>query len=505
MNANTPFRPVGSLSVSSALQTYTGPWNERLAAHLLRRAGFGGTPADVKRFAGMSMHRAVDSLIHFPATGALASQPDGILDLEENQERLYREERMERQQRTILSDGAPGRTDPELVTRQEELGMLRRQATVTLQTWWLERMIATPAPLQEKMTLFWHGHFTSGLNEKGTGPAEAFAQNELFRSNALGNIRDLTLQVSRDPAMLKYLDNRTNLKAHPNENFARELMELYTLGIGNYSEEDVRESARAWTGWTLMPPNMGAGSVFNVRQHDDGVKTFLGRSGAFGGTDIVSIIFEQPAAARWFAAKLLNFFVYNDPEPALIDVVAELIGRNDFNLQPVMSTLLRSQVFYSSRAYRALVKSPVEYVVGICTLYGIGKVEPRTLSALGQMGQALFHPPNVKGWGDGTYWLNSQSLLARENFANAVVMSQDAFSDASWLGATRSDDPARLAQVLVDRILQGDVSPATLVRLRSYLDGSDVSVNGMLSGENFEQRVRSGAYLTMVLPAYQLA
>ncbi len=212
-------------------------------------------------------------------------------------------------------------------------------------------MIATPAPLQEKMTLFWHGHFTSAYEGKGITAQDILTQNQLYRSYALGNIRKLTLAVSHDPAMLKYLDNRANRAQHPNENYARELMELFTLGIGNYTEQDVRESARAFTGYTLDADDQ---FVFNPRQHDDGSKTFLGQTGNFTGDDIVNIIFQQPAAAQYFAKKLLEFYVYSDPEPQLVD--ARRVATEEELLRPHagdVGAVAQQRLPFRSRVSRA--------------------------------------------------------------------------------------------------------------------------------------------------------
>jgi len=299
---------------------------------------------------------------------------------------------------------------------------------------------------------------------------------------------------------VRYLDNAQNVKAHPNENYARELMELFTLGIGNYTEADVRESARAFTGW-------GIDRDYSFRdfpaRHDDGSKTFLGKTGNFTGRDIVEIIFTQPAAATLFAKDLLNFFVYSDPEPALIDAVAALIRKNDYNLQPVMSIVMRSNLFYSDRAYRALVKSPVQFVVGSYQLFGINQSDNVALGALRRMGQILFLPPNVKGWDGGSAWLNSQTVLTRENFASSLMAKM---GDAVWMQhAMTSMDPANVSRALVATILQGDVSPASTANLTGYLNGSNVSALAALSGENADQRIRGAAYLTMAMPAYQLA
>jgi uncharacterized protein (DUF1800 family) len=385
----------------------------------------------------------------------------------------------------------------------KKIGKVHYQNAVALMQWWLGRMIATPAPLQEKMVLFWHGHFTSAYEGKGITAADIFQQNQLFRNFALGNVRKLTIAVSHDPAMLKYLDNRTNNAKHPNENYARELMELFTLGIGNYSEQDVRESARAFTGYTL---NRDDQFVFNERVHDSGTKTFLGRTGNFTGDDIVGIIFAQPAASKFFATKLLEFFVYNEPEAELVDAVAALLQKNDFELAPVVSTLLRSNVFYSDRAYRALVKSPTEFVVGTYRLLGLSpeSLEMPVLAAMTRMGQRLFFPPNVKGWDGGAAWINSGTLLTRANFAATTCANPQMLQTAEWLAPKKFDAQSVVAQI-VEHVLQGDISPAARAQLDAYAGGAQNSALGMLSGENFEERVRGAVYLAMATPAYQLS
>ncbi|HEX3468417.1 MAG TPA: DUF1800 domain-containing protein [Candidatus Elarobacter sp.] len=500
-SAPTSYRPAGPLDAATALRPYAGPWNERLAAHLLRRAGFGGSPADVARFTAMSPRDAVDALLRFDAAGSLPDRP-ALTDPPVPPRGLYRGVLMQQQQGMAVDQ----QTADARKAFQMENNRTRRQNLLAMQTWWLERMIATPAPLQEKMTLFWHGHFTSSP-EKGTTAQELLMQNQLFREYALGNVRDLALHVSQDPAMLRYLDNNVNVKAHPNENYARELMELFTLGIGNYTEQDIRESARAFTGWTFQRNPDGTGTFYdNARTHDNGTKTFLGQSGNFSGADIVNIIFQQPAAARWFAAKLLAFFVYQDPEPALVDQVAAELRKNNFELRPVMSTMLRSNVFFSDRAYRALVKSPVEFVVGTHQLFGVPEVSLIELGTLRQMGQVLFYPPNVKGWDGGAAWLSSQTILTRENFANGVAQNPKVMDAATWMApAMRTMDPKQLAQTLLDTMLQNDASPAARAQLVAYLSGSGESALAQLSPENVDQRTRSAAYLTMAMPAYQLA
>jgi uncharacterized protein (DUF1800 family) len=487
--APATFRPAGALP-AAPLSPYAGRFDARLAAHLLRRAGFGGSPQDVARIAQVGMRDAVDTLIRFPATPNLPVAPDDAPDLSDIDEQI----------RARMS--AAGR-DSQTVELLKQRRMLERRAIGATQLWWLDRMIATPAPLQEKMTLFWHGLFTTAAIQKGVTPREVLAQNALFRSYALGNARALTQAVAVDPAMLKYLDNLHNEAAHPNENFARELMELFTLGIGNYTEADVREAARAWTGLRLR---RGTDEVFvNPRLHDDGAKTFLGRTGNFTGSDIVNVIFEQPAAARFLATKLLSFFVYDDPEPELVAAVGTLLHARNFEIAPVLATLFSSNVFYSDRAYRALVKSPVEFVVGSYRLFGVAQAAPTTLGALHRMTQILFYPPNVKGWAGGSTWINSSTVLARENFASALMTANVIDGASSWLLANGPTDPTAASKTLVTTIVQGDASPASVAKLEAYLRGADAAANGALSGENFEQRMRGGAYLTMAMPAYQLA
>ena len=482
-------RPAGSLDIATALAPYNGPWNQRLAAHLLRRAGFGGTPDEISRLARMRVGDAVESLIHFPSTASLP-QPDNIFD-------PYAAGYLP------IGRGGPGGMMMNETSRQQLLMEVRRRARdsiISLQQWWLQRMLTTPAPLQEKMTFYYHGHFTSAAIQKGIWPSYVYQQNQLFRDNALGNLRELTRNVSKDPAMLLYLDNATSVKAHPNENYARELMELFTLGHGNYTEQDIRESARAFTGWTI---DRRTGQFMDAgRIHDDAEKQFLGRTGNFTGDNIVNIIFQQPAAARFFATSLLSFFVYNDPEPALVNNVALLLRRSDFNLAPVLSRLFRSNVFYSDRAYRALVKSPVEFVIGSYKLFGLSQIDPTAQRALVQMGQVLFYPPNVAGWPGGSAWLTTQMMIARENFATALTNSP-VMANSSWLTSVPMNAP-QATRDLVKTILQNDASAAAISKVQNYLNGVNTSALGMLSGENYQERVRGAAYLTMAMPAYQL-
>lgn len=464
-------RPAGRLDVMTALGSYDGPWDDRLAAHLLRRAGFSGTPDEIARYAAMSPHDAAESLIHFADTSQLPAPPSAS---------PYPDYRAIAMMNKGLDDTA----------KREAAKSRRKQAVgdiVALQLWWLNRMLTTPAPLQEKMALVLHGHFTTAAIEKGVWPNLVLAQNQLLRQYALGNLHDLTLAISKDPGMLLYLDNAENNKSHPNENYARELMELFTLGIGNYTEEDVRQSARAFTGWTI--DRQTGQFTFNARTHDDGEKTFLGRTGNFDGSDIIDIIYRQRAAETFWATSLLSAFVYDDPEPDLVNEFANVISRNKFELAPSMSMLLRSNVFYSPRAYRSLVKSPVEFVVGAHKQMGLGTIVDGTPAGLRAMGQVLFYPPNVAGWPGGANWLTSQMLIARENFIAKMVNAPD-MMQSGWMSQVPMD-AARASKELLVTILQGDAPRQAYNQLVAYLNGSGTSARG-------------AAYLTMAMPAYQL-
>lgn len=481
-------RPVGALDAALALRPYAGPWSERHAAHLLRRAGFGGTAAEIARYAAMSPGAAASALVHFASTAQEAGPPQ--------LPNLYT------LRRAGMLEGLTGPRASDTQRREFNRGLRKQdaQAVGALKRWWLDRMLATPAPLQEKMTYYFHGHFTTAAIQKGVTAEMVYNQNQLFRRYALGNLRSLVMAVSQDPAMLIYLDNALNSKAKPNENYARELMELFTLGVDHYSEDDVREAARAWTGYRI--DRRDGTSYFDPRLHDEGTKTFLGRTGNFGPQDIVNIIFAQPQCATFFANSLLNTFVYNDPEPALVDAVAEQLRKNDYELQPVMGTLLRSNVFHSARAYRALVKTPVEFVVGAYKALEIPQTDNAAVRALDTMGQNLFYPPNVAGWPGGENWLTSQMLIARQNFASRLVNARDA--DGSQWMASAPNDASKAADTLVSAILQGDASPSSHAQLIAYLDGAGTSAIPSLNDENRDERLRGAAYLTMAMPGYQL-
>ena len=302
----------------------SNPWDRVKAAHLLNRAGFGGTPEQVTRVAAMRPEAAVEELL------AYEQVPESFPAVDYSQIREMFVEllrlRRERADEATLRRAAQQLNRANLLKFQE------------VRTDWLRRMIETRRPLQEKMVLFWHGHLVSGLPE--TRVAEHMGmQLDLFRRLATGNFKELVLAVSRDPAMLSYLDNNSNRKGKPNENYARELLELFTMGIGNYTEQDIREAARAFTGWTFV----GNEFVFQRNQHDEGTKTFLGRTGNWDGTDIVDVIFQQPATARFLPRRLWEFLAYLAPEEALVEELSDTFRRGRWEIKPLLRTIFLSE------------------------------------------------------------------------------------------------------------------------------------------------------------------
>lgn len=346
------------------------PWSRALAAHLYRRAGFAADTQALEEAVARGAAETLESLFAPRAEHESFQQESDALA------------------GAVLAGGDPKK----------------------LSAWWLHVLLRTPDVLREKTTLFWHGHFATGA-EKVQDALLMHRQNELFRRHALGSFEDLVQGVSRDPAMLVYLDSAVNRKAHPNENYAREVMELFCLGEGNYTEQDIREAARCFTGWEVRRGKF----YLNRRQFDLGEKTVLGERGPFGGEDVVRVILRQPAAPRFLVRKLVRFFVFDEPEPcdALLEPLAAEFRESGLDVGRLVRRILSSRLFFSEHAVGRKVRSPVELGVGVlralegsCNVY-------RLAEELAALGQELFHPPNVKGWDGGRTWINSSTLLGR--------------------------------------------------------------------------------------------
>ncbi|MBK9098798.1 MAG: DUF1800 domain-containing protein [bacterium] len=283
--------------------------------------------------------------------------------------------------------------------------------------WWYNLMITQGYSLREKMVLFWHNHYVSEVSKVGL-PQRMYWQNKLFRDNAMGNLVDLTKAVTIDPAMLIYLDGIRNRKGAPNENYARELMELFTLGIGNYTEQDIQEAARALTGWRVD----GLTSFFDSSRFDNGSKTILGQTGNFIYHDVVDIIFTQPAAATFFSRELYSEFMHVAIDEPSIETMAQILRENNYELKPVLSTLLKSVMFHTNEVRGAKIKSPVELLLGVMRQFNVATPDYayiRTVAA--QTKQELFSPPNVSGWDGDKIWINTTTLPARNIYTDAVI------------------------------------------------------------------------------------
>ena len=376
-------------------------WDRAAAAHLLRRAAFGATPQEIDKLAAMRLEDAVDYLVDYDEI-PFQMPPAAV---HESLRRPVERFRMR------------GLSEEDRRAAAQERRQLERRAFEETRLWWIERMATTPRPFEEVMTLFWHGHFTSGMREVRNAVFMQ-EQDEFLRRHALDSFRELLLGVSKDRAMLVYLDGARNTKKAPNENYARELMELFTLGVGAYSETDVKEAARAFTGWDYD----ARGFVFRGREHDFDEKRFLGKRGSFDGADVIDIILEQPACSRFLARKLLEFFVRPDPEKTLVEALASELRRRDYELRPVLKKLLASRAFFHPSARGSMIKSPAQLVVGAARTFGVSIENlPGAERALRAMGQELMQPPNVKGWDGGPAWINTATLFYRYNTLGGLV------------------------------------------------------------------------------------
>ena len=407
----------------------------RLIAHLMRRAGFGATRDELEQLVGQGYEAAVEVLLD------PVSQPE--LDMD----RLYR--RLPQAESSFVA--------------------------MHVQTDWMYRMRYTSRHLQEKMALFWHYVFATGVS-KVEQSSQMANQVRLFRKHGMGNYRRLLIELAKDPAMIFWLDNQDNHKRAPNENWGRELLELFSIGVGNYTEEDVYECSRAFTGWSFEPsiPSQPWGQfpwVFQYRadDHDGGEKSFLGQTGRFNGEDIIDIVVRQPACATFICRHLYNFFVAEEPQvpawsikppgdPEAVELLARTFVESDYEITPVLRTLFNSS-FFKEAVYRK-VRSPIEIVVGTLKLTGgLDKPDPEW-GMIGlesqKMGQDLLNPPSVEGWHTGKEWINSGSLMNRVNFVADYVRRVELPGNRrnmEWIVGQSSNGDSIPAEDLVDRCL----------------------------------------------------
>ena len=376
-------------------------WTPAAAAHLLSRAGFGGSSAEVMELHAKGMDGAVDSLLNAPDDSDLfpppsASTPQNLLDL-----------------RATLA----GKSVEEKKAMQAEIRRTDQQMMADLRFWWLNRMRWSPFPAREKAALFWHGHWATSV-EKVKSPFAMWQQNETLRAHALGRFEPMAQEISRDPAMMRYLDLVQSKRGQPNENFARELMELFTLGEGQYTEEDIRESARAFTGYRINPENQQF--VFAERQHDGGRKTFFGFEGNFSGTDIVGFLAADPRCARFLCRKLWTFYANENPPQKLVEALEDAYRREGLDAHHFLGVVFRSREFYGPDVVRRQIKGPVQWLVQACKELEL-PLPRESDGILRQLGQMIFAPPNVKGWDGGRSWISSATLLLLYNIAGNIV------------------------------------------------------------------------------------
>ena len=402
-------------------------WNADRAAHLLSHAGFGGTPDEIHTLAASGLERAVRSLVHYESIANPKLQPfveSGLWDSSLVGFPESRPEATDRGEKHGESMGVawkPGGNRPGQPVSDRFFYWLRGTVLETRRVgyWWANRMLQTTHPVEEKMALFWHGHFATHEN-KVRDYRKMLQQIDLFEKGATGSVRDLAIKVAQNPAMLYFLDAQYNVKGAANENFAREVMELFTMGFGNYTEKDVRECARAFTGWYFDD----LAFKVNPAKHDDTPKTFLGRTGNFDGVDVLKIIFEQPVTPEYMVTKIYRFLVRDEVSPALRKSLGDVLRKADFQVKPLLTTIFTSKDFYSAASYGGHIKSPVEHMVammkhlGAPELPGVPDFNQSTIA----MGQHLLNPPSVAGWVGGKAWITPGLLIARGNIARDVLM-----------------------------------------------------------------------------------
>jgi|TARA_B110000091_G_scaffold69914_1_gene76928 hypothetical protein len=467
-------------------------WNFETAAHLLERAGFGGTPAQIEALAALSPIAAVNSLVNFePANNRhlQAFEHSGIHDAGLEPFPPSRPATTELAKATGQALGIKVKQEGNrrlqpVVNKFFYWLRASRLETNRVAYWWADRMVASNNPLQEKMALFWHGHYAVNQT-KVRDYRKLLVELEMFHEMGTGSFRDLMVAVAQDPAMLSFLDAGVNLKGAPNENFAREIMELFTMGVGNYSETDIREAARAFTGWNYVDLDF----VINEDQHDNDVKNFLGHSGNFDGVEIIDIIMEQPVTAEYIASKIYRFFVREELSQSLAEELGNILRDADYDVATLLNAIFISKDFYSAPSVGSQIKSPVQLAISTYRKLGLESVPgvPDFNQATGALSQSLFRPPTVAGWAGGRSWMTPGLLLERGNFARDVL-----FPDINFVPPDRVNGSSEIRSV-ADRIRQGlDITSAT--QPSSLGEGGIMAESNMLADRDEEFNTRYGSF-----------
>ena len=395
-------------------------WDVAAASHLLSRTSFGSTPKQAEAVAARSLVDYVPAMLDDAKAATAPTKPAWVREPWVNTERVY-----------------PETTPMERMENHRKAGQRQNTERNELRCWWLDHMIRTPAPIREVMTLFWHGHFTTEAKRMFVAQP-LYTQNVALRTHSLGHFRELLEAVTLDAAMLMYLNMEDSAAKKPNENFARELLELFTLGIGNYSEKDIKEIARAMTGWMLDVPEGtkkrplvadaprafcrdGLVATFIKEKHDGGEKTILSKTGRFGVKDVLDIVAAHPATAKFVSGKMIAYFGAHDPKNELRDRMAETFTKTKGDISEVFTVLLTSPEFFSKESRGTLIKSPIHLLVGTCRSLNLEVTATPSLSQVtAAMGQELFNPPNVKGWPGGRDWISSGTLAVRYHLPEAL-------------------------------------------------------------------------------------
>jgi uncharacterized protein (DUF1800 family) len=397
--------------------------------------------------------------------------------------------------------------------------------------WWTARLLVTQRPLQEKMTLFWHDHFATSGSKVNQGPM-MHLQNEVLRQNATGNFKTMLMEVSKDPAMLFWLDNQYNVKGKPNENFAREVMELFTLGIGNYTEKDIQEGARAFTGWTIQrtarrdgdQPRGQAEYAFRPRLHDDGDKEFLGIKGTLTGEDVINHLCELPRTAEYLTLKLWEWFAYPNPDKDLVGRLADKFRRADLSIKELLRGIMTAPEFYSTKSLRAIYKNPVDFVIVTLRQLGIGQIVADILNesnnateanpigriaaagqayqSMKQMGMQLLYPPDVAGWDSGSAWVTTATMVERIAWADKIF-GRGRFGARFTSYRIFERDPS--AKGVAEKLVSVFDAPIPPSKMPNLIQAAEKAMGGRLTPQNANAAAAAVGRLIFASPEFQFA
>jgi len=455
------------------------------AAHLLRRFGLGASETELDYYLKDGLNGAIDRLLDY------ASVPEGF--------------------------------DIDVQTMANQNGVVQPQV---VGVWWTLRMVSTQRPLQEKLTVFWHDHFATSASKVLGGPI-MHAQNELLRKHATGNFREFLTEISKDPAMLFWLDNQFNVAGKPNENFAREVMELFTLGVDNgYTENDIKEAARAFTGWSIgrvnnRGPRPGQGFIFRPNLHDRGEKSVIGRTGNLTGEQVIDILCEMPETAEYLTKKIWEWFAYPNPEPAMISRMARKFQRDNLNIKSLVKDIMKSSEFYSPKAERAIYKSPVDFTVVTLRQLGAGQAVMQSLQgetenvrgrlapiqvayqSMKSMGMQLLYPPDVAGWETGANWITSATMMERINWGNKLFGQAKTGAQLRFQSFPIFEkDPT--PEGLTKKLVSIFDAPIPAYKLPKLVEAAKIATKGPLTRQNANVASAAVTRLIFAAPEFQL-